>query len=332
MTGNVKWSVFVILAIVLTSCAPAATPTTAPAAPTTAPAAPKIIRIGISFPGESPYVTYQGRGVEDAAAAAGVEVTIVNARWDPAAQSEQLRDLVARGVDAIAVMPMDAKAIVSVAAEIRATYPDMPILNFNSPVYLADAEGAKNFIGFVGPSDEVVAQLMAVTLAEALGGKGNIMEVKGQAGHIPTKIRDEAFREALEAYPDIKVIDAQNADWDTNKAISVTRDMITRNQGNFQAIWAQDDMMAAGAVEALKAAGYEKGEILVGGGNAVKVAVDLIKEGWMYCTVMQDPYEEGGLVVQTLLRYLNGEKIPEITLLNQFVVSPENVDQIEPRF
>jgi ribose transport system substrate-binding protein len=264
----------------------------------------------------------------------GVNLVETNARFDAALQAEQVRDLAAQNLDGLIIMPHDGTAIVPVVAEIyenskkeRGT--PLPIFILNAAI---DSSGDKYTVGFSGPDDVAMGKAAADLMAQALSGKGNIIEVAGQASP-PAILRRKGFADQLAAkYPDMKVIDDQPANWDPNMAIGVTRDMLTRDKGKVNGIYGHDDGLAEGAVEALKAAGYKPGEIPVVGLGAYASGLRETKAGWMYGTVLQDPDMDGALAIETLVKYLRGETIDHITYLAAPIVTKDNVDQITVRF
>ena len=312
--------------------------------PTTEPVPPGVVpratprhetgyRIGFARNGDAPYNAAQSRGMRAKATELGVELVETNAKFDAAVQAEQIRDLVSRDLDGLIVMPCDGTAVVPVLAEVyqqtkqeRGT--PLPIFILNAAI---DPSGDPYTIGFSGPDDVAMGKQAAELMAQALGGKGNVLMVSGSASP-PAILRRQGFMQGLAKYPDIQVIDDQPADWDPNKAIAVTRDMLTRHQGKVQGVFAHDDGMAEGAVEALKAAGFKPGDIKVVGLGAYQSGLRMIKDGWMYGTVLQDPDMDGALAMESLVKYLRGQNIPRIQYLAAPVVTKDNVDLIQVRF
>jgi ABC-type sugar transport system substrate-binding protein len=321
------------MALVLVGCgsAPAAAPSAEQAAAPAQPAPEARPKLGIASPGDAPYIAAQNKSLKDTGEKLGYEVIITNAGWDAAKQAEQIRDLVTQDLTGLIVMPVDGKAVVPAVAEAYTSGGGkLPILNLNSPI---DDAGKEYVTGFVGPDDYGMAKTAGGLMCEALGNTGNVLIVAGAAGYPPTIFRRNGFTDGLKANcPDVQILDDQHADWDPTKSTSVTRDMLTRHQGNVNGIYGMDDGTAEGAVEALKAAGYEQGEVKVVGMGAYQSGIRQITAGWMYGTVQQDPFAEGVLTIETIDKVIKGQSVEEIVYLPMPAVTSENVAEFKPQF
>ena len=108
-------------------------------------------------------------------------------------------------------------------------------------------------------------------------------------------------------------------------------DYITRFGDDIDLVFAHDDNLAIGAVEALKAAGLN-GKIPVIGYNGMSQAFDLIKSGDMFATLIQPLYKDGTIAVQAMYDYLKGNPIAPAYYDDMVDVYKENVDQLQPEW
>ena len=121
-------------------------------------------------------------------------------------------------------------------------------------------------------------------IAKATGGKGNMVIITGKPGQFDVVQRTNGAKAALaDAKADIKIIAEQPADWSKDKALTVMQDLLTRYP-NIDIVFGQDDPMALGALQAIKASGTEG--IKVFGVNGNKDACNAIKAGDMYGTAI----------------------------------------------
>ena len=244
-------------------------PTTAPAgeqpAATTAPAAPaaggaqKPFTIGVSngFVG-SEWRTQMIQNMQDVNAelkAAGLtnDLVIESADVDVPGQIQQIRNLINKGVNAIIINPNDQQALNPVIKE--ATDAGIVVIAVDQEI---SAPGAINVV-----IDQTEwARMSAKWLAEQLGGKGNVVVINGIAGHPANEARYNGVKEVFGQYPDIKVLNVVNANWDQATGQQKMADLLA-SQPNIDGVWTQDGM-ATGALRAVQAANPAKWPVMVG--------------------------------------------------------------------
>ena len=145
-------------------------------------------------------------------------------------------------------------------------------------------------------------------LAEALGGQGRVAVVEGIPGHETGDSRLRGFREVIGEHPGISIVASQTANWERDQAFNVTQNML-QSHADLQAIFAANDMMALGAVEAIAAAG-RTGDLIVVGFDALDEARQAIRDGRMDATIAQHPREMGRLAVESAWSILQGDSVP----------------------
>jgi ABC-type sugar transport system substrate-binding protein len=151
--------------------------------------------------------------------------------------------------------------------------------------------------------------------------------IEGAAGSFPAIHRTSGFIAAMAGYPNVKLIANQNAGWDRAQAQKVMEDFLTRYD-KIDVLYAHDDNMAIGAIQAIKAAG-RMSEIKVVSISGTIEGYEAVKAGEMYSTVSQPPDIEGKNAVEYAVRYLNGEKIDKWVKTPIAQVTKENVNQFK---
>jgi ribose transport system substrate-binding protein len=141
-------------------------------------------------------------------------------------------------------------------------------------------------------------------MVEKLGGKGKVVELEGVPGASAARDRGEGFNAAI-AGSGLEVVAKQTANFDRAEGLSVMENIL-QAQPEINAVFAHNDEMALGALEAIKASGRD---IMVIGFDATDDAVKAVKAGEMAATVQQLPKEIGGMGVDTAMKVIAGEKV-----------------------
>lgn len=134
----------------------------------------------------------------------------------------------------------------------------------------------------------------AEALFKSMGGAGGIIGLGGILSNVPALDRKAGLEKALAANPKVKLLDFQVANWKSSEAFSVVSALLTRFGDQIKGVWAANDDMALGALEALRAENLA-GKIKVTGIDGIKVAVEAVRAGEMAATVSWDPFWQGGM-------------------------------------
>lgn len=248
------------------------------------------------------FVTMQ-QAIEKKAAELGAKTIVLNGANDSAKDVTNMENLLSAGVDIVLYNPVDSDAAATVAQ--MAIDKGVQIISLDRGVNGAEV------ISHIASDNVYGGRIATEKLIELLGGKGVIAEIQGMAGASAANDRHQGFVEAVEAAgSDIVVADSQIGDWDTTKAMGILENMLTAHP-EIQAVFAANDNMAIGAVQAAQQAG--RSDIFIIGFDAEQVALDAIEEGTMYGTIQQQPALMGELGVETALKYLAGEKVEAFT-------------------
>ncbi|HEY4391410.1 MAG TPA: ribose ABC transporter substrate-binding protein RbsB [Paenibacillus sp.] len=259
------------------------------------------VKIGLSISTQNnPFFVTLKDGAEKAAKAAGADLIVVDAQDDTSKQIAGIEDLIQQKVDVILINPTDSDAIVTAVESAN---------DANIPVITVDRAANGGTVVSHIASDNIAGGKMAGDyILEAIGGKGNIVELQGIAGTSAARDRGEGFHNAVDGKDGVKVIASQPADFDRAKGLSVMENILQSN-GDVQAVFAHNDEMALGALQAIEAAG--KTGIVVVGFDATDDAVNAVNDGTLAATVAQKPELIGEQAIDTAMKVAAGEKVDE---------------------
>lgn len=259
------------------------------------------VKIGLSVSTlNNPFFVSLKQGAEDEAKAQGAEIVTVDAQNDSAKQVSDIEDLIQQGVDVLLVNPTDSAAV-AVAIE--------SANNANIPVITVDrsAEGGE-VVAHIASDNVAGGEMAGKFILEKLGNKGKVVELEGIPGSSAARERGEGFHKAVDAVADVEVVAKQAADFDRAKGLSVMENILQGNK-DIQAVFAHNDEMALGALEAIQAAGLT--DVIVVGFDATDDAVKAVESGNMAATVAQKPAIIGQQGVTTALKVANDETVDE---------------------
>lgn len=242
-------------------------------------------------------------GARAAAKRLKVNLVILDAQNDSAKEASGIEDLIAKKVAVIAINPTDSDAIVPTIKKINGA---------KIPVVTVDRGANGGTVVAHIASDNVAGGKMAAEyVAKRLNGTGNVAMLEGIAGTSAARDRGKGFREGLKKFPGMKLVAVQTADFDRAKGLSVMENIL-QAQKKIDAVFAQNDEMALGAIQAIEAAKRQK-EMFVVGFDAIGDALAAVKAGKMAATVAQQPKEMGRLAVEAAVKIINKQKVPKFT-------------------
>lgn len=191
----------------------------------------------------------------------------------------------------------------------------------------------KSFVAHMSPDDFVAGYNTAKTLFDLMGGKGNVCALYGKQGEDSAANRYKGFEAALKEYPEIKLLDMQVASWSQDQAMTFTQTWLAAHN-DIGAIWAANDTMGLGAIEALKLEG-KNGKVLVNGVDGIAAAYEAILAGDMACTIANNGYLLMGYGAAYAYAAATGavEKFDKPVIKTQAVlVTKENVKEYKAMF
>jgi ribose transport system substrate-binding protein len=265
---------------------------------------------------QNPFFVTLRDAAQEAADGAGAELSVADAQDDAQTQASDIDDFIIRQVDVIIVNPVDSAAVVtSVEAANDA----------GIPVVTVDRASEGGDIAAHIASDNVQGGQMACEfLIEQIGGSGNVAQLEGIAGTSAAQDRGEGCQQALDA-AGIELVATQTANFDREEGLSVAQNIFQANP-DLDGLFAQNDEMALGAVEAAREAGILEDLVIVGF-DALEDALAAIEAGDMEGTIAQQPDEMGRLSVEAAVSIANGEEVEENQPVEVLLVTQENVGE-----
>ena len=209
------------------------------------------------------------------------------------------------------------------------------VTQWNKPDDLNPWDVGDHWVAHINFDGRVSGKEVSAKLFDAMGGSGGIIAIQGILDNTSAKQRFEGLNAALKNAPGIKLLDQQTANWSRSEALTVTQTLLAKHGAAVQGIWAANDEMALGALEALKAAGLA-GKIPLIGFDAVPQALDEIKSGksGFIASVSSDAFWQGGAALSLAYQAATGKiKVSDLTheqrafFGKQTVVTSDNVDK-----
>jgi inositol transport system substrate-binding protein len=275
------------------------------------------IKIGVSMLGmQSEFIVNINDEMQKKADELGVELITVDAEKSALKQIEQVESFIAQKVDVIILNPVEVEA--SSPAVSKAIAAGIPIVNVNSETTVKPT-------AFVGSNDVESARIAMKFLAEKLGGKGNIVMIHGLMGQAAQIQREKGANEILAEYPNLKIIAAQTGEWDRAKSMDLMENWIQSYGSKINAVFAQNDEMAMGAVKALQDAGL-KTKVIVIGIDAIADALQAVKKGDLDATVFQDSKNQGSGAIETAVKLAKKQPFEKDLLIPFQLVTKSNVN------
>ncbi len=258
----------------------------------------------------NPFFIEMQEGAQAAATAlqAKLLVQAPERELDVEKQMQIIENLIQRKVAAICVTPSGSKEIIP--AIIKANQAGIPILVVDTRVDSAAlAEAGAQIATFIGSDNFDGGRMAGRMIIEKLGGKGNIAILEGVPGHETGDSRLRGFHHEVDKAAGISIVASQTANFERDQGYSVFQNIL-ESQQKLDAVFACNDMMALGAVEAIAAAN-RGGQIVVVGFDAITDAREAIKNGAMTASIAQNPRDMGKIAIENALHLIKGESIPE---------------------
>lgn len=267
--------------------------------------------IGLSVSTQNnPFFVTLVEGAEAAAQELGVKLTVVDAGDDVTKQASDIEDLVSKQVGVLIVNPVDSDAVSSAVS--NAVSQGVKVISVDRAVNGVEIDcqiASDNVAGA-----EMATQYIVDTLGEGI----KVAELQGTVGASAAIDRGQGFHNVADEKLD--VVSSQPANFDRTEGMSVMENMLQSN-GDIQAVFAANDEMALGAVEAISGAGKD---IMVVGFDATDDAIEAIKAGRMAATIAQQPDLIGKTAVEQAVKLINGETIEKSIPVEVTLITKEN--------
>ena len=271
-----------------------------------------------------PFWRYLSKGIEDVAKKEGYGYQAFDSHNDAQTQLKNAQDAIARGVAGICISPTDSSTCPSVLTLAQKA---------NIPVVISDiGTNEGEYVSFIISDNREGANGTGKALVAAMKEKGM---TDGTVGLVTISLtrnngkkRTEGFRAALTEGGLKECALEQMQNYTASETFKYVQDMLTANP-NMKGLFVETDQPTMGALRAIKAARRD-GSILVAGFDGIPEFVDLLKQGQIVASGMQQPYLMGVRSGEALVKHLKGEQVEKQILVPIVVVTSKNIDEMLP--
>lgn len=272
---------------------------------------------------DSAFLTILRNGMQDQAAKLdGVTVQVEDAQNDASRQLDQVQNFVSSGVDAIIVVAVDGDSTPALTK--MATDAGIPIVYANHPP--ADVDKLPETAAFVGSNEIDSGTLETKEVCRLLGGKGAAYVLMGPLNNHSSLTRTKDIHDviATDECKGMSVIEEQSANWDRLEAANIMTNWLSTGR-EFDAVIANNDEMAIGAIQAMKAAGVDMSKVVVGGIDATPDGLAAMAAGDLDVTVFQNAIAQGAAAMDAAVALSRDQKTARQIWVPFELVTPENM-------
>ena len=273
----------------------------------------------------SPFFLDMRNGAEAAAARAGIDLVVQAAEreLDVERQMQIIENLIETRVAVLCICPSGSTEIVPAVG--KANRAGIPVIIVDDQIdESAAAEQGVWFDTYIGSDNVEGGRIAGQYLVDASGRSARLALLEGIPGHQTGDARLRGFRDAIGSAPGVAVVASQTANWERDQGFTVFRNMLQAHP-EIDALFACNDVMALGAVEAIQAAG-RTGRIRVIGFDAIDDARKAIAAGTMEASVAQYPEVMGRVAIESAVKLIRGEPVPHDQRTRVGLVTRANVD------
>jgi inositol transport system substrate-binding protein len=247
-----------------------------------------------------------------------VQIQFVEAQGDIGKQLNQIQTFISQGIDAIIVNPVDTTATPKMTKLV--TEAGIPLVYVN----LQPAEETlPKGVAYVGSPEIMSGKLEGEAIAKLLNNKGNVVIMMGELATQAAVRRTEGIEKVVAQHPEMKIVGKQTANWRRNEAIDLMNNWLVAGT-KIDAVAANNDEMAIGAILALQQAGKDVKKVVIAGIDATADALAEMEKGNLDVTVFQDAKGQGRGAVETVVKLKKGEKVESFVWIPFELVTPEN--------
>ena len=275
----------------------------------------------------NPFFIDMQKGAEEAAQRLGINLIVQAAERevDVEKQMQIIENLIQAQVNALCITPSGSKEIIPSIA--KANQANIPVLILDTRVdENAAREAGIELATFIGSDNYQGGLIAGRHLVEQFAGKAKVAILEGIPGHETGDARMRGFHDAIKEAPGIEVIASQTANWERDQGFNVFQNLLQAHH-DLDALFACNDMMALGAIEAIAAAG-KTGRIKVVGFDAVDDARTAIQAGAMLASVAQFPADMGRLAIENAVKVIQGETLPAYIPTKIELIEKEDAQRI----
>lgn len=270
----------------------------------------------------NPFRATETKSIEDEAKRLGVKLIERNANADVNAQNSQIEDMIAQGAKALIVAPENSDGLGPALAQAKAK--KIPVLTIDRTV---TGTACSDFIAFIGSDFYGQAQIAADDLAGATGSKAQVAILQGTPGNNVSADRTKGFTDQLSAkYPGMSVVASQTGNFDQTDGQKVMEQLLQAHPG-INAVYAENDAMALGAIQAIKSAGKTPGkDIKIVSIDGIQQAVQDVASGQLVADIETNP-RFGPLAFQSLKDFFGSTGVQPKVIIKDSHFTSANAQQ-----
>lgn len=273
---------------------------------------------------ESEWRTANTASVRETAEQLGIELKFSDAQQKQDNQIRALRSFIAQKVDVIGISPVVETGWEAVFREAKEA---------GIPIILVDRRAAVSedlYVAYLGSDFMEEGRNAARVMADLTDGQANIVELVGTLDSAPANDRYKGFREILTVYQDMKIIDSESGDFTRAKGKEVMQAFLRKHGRDITALYAHNDDMALGAIQAIEEYGLKPGvDIKIVSVDAARGAFEAMIAGKLNATIECNPLL-GPQFFELALKVVNGETVPKWVPSKEGIFLPDNAQDTLP--
>lgn len=244
----------------------------------------------------NPFFVTMKDGAEAKAEELGYDLIVLDSQNDPSKELSNVEDLTVRGVKAILINPTDSDAVSNAIR--MANRSNIPVLTLDRGASRGDV------VSHIASDNVAGGEMAGEYIMNKVGETAKVIQLEGIAGTSAARERGEGFMKAVDG-SEMNLLASQPADFDRTKGLNVMENLLAANP-DVQAVFAQNDEMALGALRAVQASGKE---VLIVGFDGTDDGIAAVNRGILGATIAQQPDLIGALGVETAVKVLKGEQV-----------------------
>jgi inositol transport system substrate-binding protein len=249
-------------------------------------------------------------------------VEVQDAQEDVVKQQDQVNNLIAKGAKALVVVPVNTSAMAPITK--AAQDAKIPLIYVNRNPF-GNAQPPAN-VFYVGSQEIVAGQLQMESMGKLLNGQGGVAILMGKLDNEGAILRTQGNEDVIKTkFPNIKVLAKETGNWQRDQGMSLTENWITTYGRSLNGILANNDEMALGAAEALRAAG--RTDIIVMGVDFIPDARTAIGNGTLTASVLQDSTGQGVGAAEAVAKALSGQSQSAVNWIPFVYIDKNNLSQ-----
>ncbi|CAH7400526.1 ribose ABC transporter substrate-binding protein RbsB [Vibrio chagasii] len=246
----------------------------------------------------NPFFVTMKDGAEAKAEELGYKLIVLDSQNDPSKELSNIEDLTIRGVKAILINPTDSDAVSNAIR--MANRSNIPVLTLDRGASRGDV------VSHIASDNVIGGEMAGHFIMEKVGEKAKVIQLEGIAGTSAARERGEGFMNAVDG-SGLELLASQPADFDRTKGLNVMENLLAANP-DVEAVFAQNDEMALGALRAVQASGKD---VMIVGFDGTEDGIAAVNRGLLGATVAQQPDLIGSLGIEMADKVLKGEKVDE---------------------